>query len=154
VYRDCSKPDLYRASELPWLDGVGPIPPDPPAVPLPRRTVLVRKPNRLAQVSVTAGAAVVAAGFVAAYARLDKYEEQRAALERVPRMDFNLFQYNQAGARVERWRHIAIVSGFTAAAGAAIAAFVWVNPPMRRLTIQPEIQPEKSGASVSFLSRF
>jgi hypothetical protein len=150
VYRDCSKPDLYRASELPWLDGTGPIPPDPPAVPLARRTILVSKPNRIAQLSVVAGAAAVAAGFVYSYGKLDEYKGRLAELERRPPMDFSLLELNRTGARVERWRQVAMVSGFTAAAGVAIAAFVWVNPPMRRLTIQPE----KSGASVSFQSRF
>jgi hypothetical protein len=151
VYRDCSKPDLERASQLPWLDGTGPIPPDPVAAQRAlRRTILVRKPNRIVQLSLAGGAAALAAGFVVSYAKLDKYEGQRAALERLPAMDFNLLEYNRAGARAERWRQVAIVTGFTAAAGTAIAAFVWLNPPMQRLSVQPE----KRGASVSFQSRF
>ncbi|HWO17708.1 MAG TPA: carboxypeptidase regulatory-like domain-containing protein [Kofleriaceae bacterium] len=152
VYRDCSRPNLERASELPWLDGTGPVLPDPPAMQISFRgkPVLVRRPNRIAQVSVTAGAAALAVGFAISYGKLDKYESQRAELERVPAEDFNYFEYNRVGARAERWRQLAILTGFTAAAGAAISAFVWINPPMKRLMVQPE----QSGASVSFLSRF
>lgn len=151
VYRDCSKPDLARASILPWLDGTGPIPPDPVVSQLAlRRTVLVPQPNRIAQLSVVASAAALAVGFVASYAKLERLKGELADLERVPREEFDLFRYKQTGARVERWRQIAIVSGSAAVAGAAIAAFVWVNPPMRRLTVQPE----KSGAQVSFHGRF
>jgi hypothetical protein len=151
VYRDCSKPDLERASLLPWLDGTGPIPPDPVGTQLAfRRTVLVPTPNRIAQLSVTAGAVALAAGFVLSYAKLDEYKGRLAEIERLPNMDFDLFEHKQTAARVERWRQIAIVSGFTAAAATAAAAFVWFNPPMRRL----KVLPEKSGASVSFHSRF
>jgi Carboxypeptidase regulatory-like domain/Gram-negative bacterial TonB protein C-terminal len=152
VYRDCSRPKLDRAAELPWLDGTGPVPPDPPAtqISVHRRGILVRTPNRIAQVSVTAGAVALAAGFLVSYGKLDKYQSQRADLESRPRSEFSLVEYDRAGARAERWRQLAIVSGFGAAAGAAVAAFVWIDPPMKRLMIQPE----KSGASLSFLSRF
>ena len=90
------------------------------------------------------------AGFVFSYAKLDKYNGQIAEMDRLSGDAFNFSDYGRASARAERWRQVAILSGFTAVAGAAITAFVWVNPPMKRLTIQPE----KSGASVSFLSRF
>lgn len=147
VYRDCSKPDLGRASLLPWLDGNGPIVPDPPLPPHLRRTVL-RTPHRLAQISVSAGALALAAGFAFSYSQYDKYASRRAELERDPRA--NLFEYTQTGARLERWRQLTAVTGATAAAGALVAAFVWIRPPMKRLTIQPE----KRGGTVSFMSRF
>ena len=151
VYRDCSKPNLERASILPWLDGTGPIPPDPVETPLAiRRTVLVPHPNRVAQLSVVAGAAALAVGFVYSYAKLEKYNSRVAELERRPKEDFDFYELQRTSARAERWRQIAAVSGFTAAAGAAIAAFVWVNPPMKHLNVTPE----KQGASVSFQSRF
>jgi hypothetical protein len=152
VYRDCSKPNLERASILPWLDGTGPIPPDPEdATQLAiRKTILVPHPNRLAQTSVVAGAAAIAAGFVYSYTQFDKYQRRIDKMDRLAWEDFNLYQYKQTGARVERWRQVTLVSGAAAAAGAAIAAFVWVNPPMKRMTVVPE----KSGASVSFNSRF
>jgi hypothetical protein len=151
VYRDCSRPDLERATLLPWLDGTGPLPPEPDAAQRAlRRPLLVRKPNRIAQLSVTAGAVALAAGFVASYAKLDKYERRFAELERLPPMDVSLLEQVQTSARAERWRQIAMVSGFTATAGAAIAAFVWLHPPMQRLTVQPE----QRGASVAFQSRF
>lgn len=152
VYRDCSKPNLERASELPWLDGTGPVLPDPPPMQISFRgkTVLVRKPNRLAQISVTAGTAAIAAGFFISYAKLEKYQQQRDEIARGPASEFNHYEFNRLGARAERWGQLAIVSGFLATAGAAITAFVWINPPMKRLMVQPE----QSGASVSFLSRF
>ncbi len=151
VYRDCSKPDLARASILPWLDGTGPIPPDVDAPQLAlRRTVLVRNPNRVAQLSVVAGAAALAVGFAFSYAKYDGYQGDLAEMKRLPQEDFSLFEYKRTGARAERWRQVSMVSGATAIAGAAIAAFVWFHPPMKRLAVQPE----QSGASVSFQSRF
>ena len=151
VYRDCSRPDLERASILPWLDGTDPIPPDPDASWLAyRKSVTVRKPNRVAQLSVTAGAAALMAGFVLSYGKFNGYKDKVNDIERLPREEFSAFEYTRANASVERWRQVAIISGFTAAAATAITAFVWINPPTKRLTITPE----KEGASVSYLSRF
>ncbi len=151
VYRDCSKPDFKRASILPWLDGTGPIPPDPvEGLLVPQRTRVVRTPNRVAQLSVVAGAAALAVGFAASYGKLGEHKERVAELERLPPMEFSLFEHKRATASVERWRQIAIGTGAAAIAGAAIAAFVWINPPTKRLTVQPE----KSGASLSFNSQF
>lgn len=152
VYRDCSKPNLERASILPWLDGTGPIPPDPADVTqlALRRTVLVPHPNRIAQLSVAAGAVALAAGFLVSYSKLDGYKRDLSDMDRLPPEDFSLFEYKQTGARVERWRQVTIVTGGAAVAAATIAAFVWINPPMKRLTVVPE----KSGASLSFNSRF
>jgi hypothetical protein len=152
VYRDCSKPDLERASILPWLDGTGPIPPDPPDVTqlALRRTVVVPQPNRLAQASVVAGAAAFAAGFVYSYTQLDKYQRRIDKMERLAEEGFSLYHYKRTEARVERWRQVTLLSGAAAAAGAVIATFVWTNPPTKRLTVLPE----RSGASVSFNSRF
>ena len=153
VYRDCSKPDLERASILPWLDGTGPVPPDPDGTQLAiRKTILVPQPNRLVQASVVAGAAALAVGFFASYGKLDKYQRQLEEMDRLQTDPdkFSLFEYKRTGARIERWRQVTLVSGAAAAAGAAIAAFVWVNPPMKRMTVVPE----RSGASVSFNSRF
>jgi hypothetical protein len=151
VYRDCSKPDLSRASFLPWLDGIGPILPDPDAPMLARRRfVTIRTPNRVAQIGVSAGTVALAAGFLVSYAKLDKYKDQLAEMDRLPVSEFSQFDYRQTSSRAERWRQLTILSGFVATAAVAVTGFVWLNPPMKRLTIQPE----KSGGTVSLFSRF
>jgi hypothetical protein len=149
VYRDCSRPNVARASLLPWLDGAGPIPPDPSAPELwHKRTPMVRAPNRLAQVGVTAGAAALIGGFLASYRQYDRYREERVALKAQP--SYDLFRYKIVTSREERWRQLSLVSGFLGVAAAGVTAFVWVNPPLKRLSVQPE----RRGASVSYLTSF
>lgn len=79
TYRDCSRPNTEKAHYLPWLDGKGPIPPDPPEVAIAPEAPLHR--SRASYIPEIAGTVVsvgLATGTIISFVKFQKYQDRAA----------------------------------------------------------------------------
>jgi carboxypeptidase family protein len=159
VLRDCSTPNTRKLPYLPWLDGTQPIPPDPPEIaPAPEPPLHLSRVSYIPQITSTAATAALLAGWIYSYVEKTKYEDRvvkfHSASEQgnTPFTDPKVIvQYDSDLNHWHRWQKISTIAGMAVVGSAGITALLWFR---HQRKADFSVQPENSGASVTFGGRF
>lgn len=153
VYRDCSKPNLKKVPLLPWLDGTGPIPPDPPSIARkPEPPLRLTRASYIPQLAMAGATVTLLAGTLASFSQYRKYGARVVASTAPGRPVLDREQYLHDHAGRSRWQKLSILGTVSTIASGSITALLWFRHQRRsEFSVQPE---DDGGASVSFSRSF
>jgi hypothetical protein len=153
VYRDCSRPNLKKVPHLPWLDGTGPIPPDPPSIaPKPEPPLRLTRASYVPQFTMGGATAALLAGTLYAYVRFEEFSGRVTAATGPGRPVLDREQYVHDARGRTRWQRLAVLGTVTTIASGSITALLWFRHQRRsEFSVQPE---DDGGASVRFSRSF
>jgi hypothetical protein len=157
VYRDCSKPNVKKVAELPWLDGTQPIPPDPPSIARkPEPPVQLSRASYVPQITMSGVTATLLAANAYSFVQFRKYSRRvsEAAHAGVPVVDLEQYRSDVAGNH--RWARLAILATVATIGAGSTTALLWLrHQPKSELSVQPEDDGSGSASiSVSFSGSF
>jgi hypothetical protein len=153
VYRDCSKPNLKKVPLLAWLDGTGPIPPDPPSIARkPEPPLHLSRASYLPQIAMSGVTATLLAGTLYSYAQFSKYSNRLSKVISPGIPVTNLKQYQSDVDGYHRWQQFSILGTIATITSGSITGLMWFRHQRKsEFSVQPE---DDGGASVSYSRSF
>jgi hypothetical protein len=152
VYRDCSKPNLKKVPLLPWLDGTGPIPPDPPAIARKPEPPIVR--SNISYIPEIVGSTITATlliGTVYAYVQASKYGDRINKSTGPEQIYVDLQKYYSDSTNFARWHERKIIGTLATIGVGCITSFMWMRHKPKSTF---SVQPEDDGGSFSYTRDF
>lgn len=153
VYRDCSKPNPKKLAFLPWLDGTGPIPPDPPQIaPKPEAPLNLSRASYIPQITMSAVTAGLIGATIYAWTQSDKYGARVTAATGPNRPVLDRRQYIHDYTHFQRWKRVFLASTVLTIGSGAVTSILWFRHQRKsEFSVQPE---DDGGASVSYSRSF
>lgn len=152
VYRDCSKPNLKKVPLLPWLDGTGPIPPDPPAIAKKPEPPIVR--SQISYIPEIVGSSITAAlliGTLYAYVQADKYGDRINKSSGPEQVYIDLQKYYSDSGNFARWQERKVIGTLATIGVGCVTSFMWMRHKPKSTF---SVQPEDDGGSFSYARDF
>jgi len=152
TYRDCSQPNVTKVPHLPWLDGTGPIPPEPAQfAPEPEPVLHLTRTSYVPQITSSAVSVGLWAATIFSFYKFDKYLTRMAHYGQLgPGMVSNEELKDTAHAR-DRWGKWSLVILAGAAASTGLSMSLWFR---HQRHAEFSVQPENGGASASLSGAF
>ena len=156
TYRDCSRPNTEKARYLPWLDGSGPIPPDPPEVAIAPEPPLHRsRASYIPEITGTVLTVGLVTGTIISFVKFQKYQDRAAhfALYSTVTDDRDALRRELIDIRTQRdtWSRRSLYLFVATVPTLAITFQLW-NRHQRRSDFS--VQPEAGGASAMVSGSF
>lgn len=156
TYRDCSRPNTEKAHYLPWLDGKGPIPPDPPEIAIKPEGPLHRtRASYIPEVSATVVTAALLTGTIISFVKFEHYANRAADQSLYPTIaddaEAARLQLIADRARRQTWSERSLYFFIATAPAAAITVQLWTRHHKRS---DFSVQPEPGGATAMVSGSF